>query len=185
MNRKRVFIKRLLSLLFTCVFMASISIDVYAYKTTGYIWNSSNINYYYDNYNTSRGQAFFAEGVTAWNNANVDATISFSSGSGFCITEVSNSSVQWDGITNLSLSWGYISTGTIVAINMAATTTWNDNGALKSVIVHEIGHVLGLGENGTTQTIMNAGTWGANSRYGGYSLTTPQSDDKNGINAIY
>jgi hypothetical protein len=32
---------------------------------------------------------------------------------------------------------------------------------------------------------MNAYTWGTNSRYGGYGLTTPQTDDINGANSIY
>ena len=40
-----------------------------------------------------------------------------------------------------------------------------------------------------TATIMNPYTWGSQSRYGvgegGYGVTTPQTDDKNGINYLY
>jgi hypothetical protein len=32
---------------------------------------------------------------------------------------------------------------------------------------------------------MNPATFGTNSRYGTYGLTTPQTDDSNGIKAIY
>jgi hypothetical protein len=37
----------------------------------------------------------------------------------------------------------------------------------------------------TIKTIMNGYTFGINSRYGGYGLTTPQTDDVNGVNFIY
>jgi hypothetical protein len=32
---------------------------------------------------------------------------------------------------------------------------------------------------------MNGYTFGTNSRYGGYGLTVPQTDDVNGVNAKY
>jgi hypothetical protein len=48
-----------------------------------------------------------------------------------------------------------------------------------------MGHVFGLGDNGKTKTIMNGYTFGTNSRYGGYGLTVPQTDDVNGVNAKY
>ena len=72
-----------------------------------------------------------------------------------------------------------------MSLNTAYTNTWSSAGARKSVAVHEFGHVFGLDENGSTKTIMNAFTWGSNSRYGSYGLTTPQSDDKSGVNSIY
>ncbi|MFL0195861.1 matrixin family metalloprotease [Clostridium sp. WILCCON 0269] len=66
-------------------------------------------------------------------------------------------SVSWDGLISATASGGYY-TSVIISLNMSATNTWNSDGALKSVAVHEFGHGLGLNENGTTKTIMNAYT---------------------------
>lgn len=95
--------------------------------------------------------------------------------------------VDWDGLTQTSYSSAsphYVVSQTLI-LNKAKTTTWNSDGALKSVVVHEMGHVFGLKDNGKTRTIMNGYTFGANSRYGGYGLTVPQTDDVNGVNAKY
>jgi hypothetical protein len=50
--------------------------------------------------------------------------------------------------------------------------------------VHEFVHALGLGHV-QGAVIMNPATWGQNSRYETYNLTTPQNDDLNGINTLY
>lgn len=95
--------------------------------------------------------------------------------------------VDWDGLTQTrynSKSPYYVVSQTLT-LNMAKTSTWNNNGALKSVVVHEMGHVFGLNDNKTTKTIMNGYTFGTNSRYGRYGLTVPQTDDVKGVNAKY
>ena len=67
----------------------------------------------------------------------------------------------------------------------SARESWEDNGALLSVALHEFGHAFGLDDNGTTKTIMNEYTYGYNSRYDTYRLNRTQNDDVNGVNKIY
>jgi len=95
--------------------------------------------------------------------------------------------VTWDGVTNTNYSntYPYYINSQRVTINRAYTNTWNNDGALKSVVVHEMGHVFGLDDYGHNKTIMNGYTFGTNSRYGTYGLTVPQTDDINGVNAKY
>lgn len=71
-----------------------------------------------------------------------------------------------------------------VTLNTLSDWTWIDDGALLSVSVHEFGHALGL-NHVQDEVIMNPITWGLDSRYGTYELTTHQSDDLNGVNALY
>lgn len=153
-----------------------IPINTYAYKYIGYKWNSNSIKYYYTN-------SIFASGAQAW--GGLDATLSYSSTYYGIICEVvSAPNAPWDGISYVAHDRLNIQSVTM-NINSAATKTWQCPNALKSVVAHEFGHALGLDENGTTCTIMNSQTFGPSSRYGEYRLTTPQTDDKKGINIIY
>ena len=70
-------------------------------------------------------------------------------------------------------------------INTGIKETWNNDGALQSVAVHEFGHCLGLADNNSTRTIMNGYTFGTGSRYEGYGIILPTTDDENGINNLY
>jgi hypothetical protein len=73
-----------------------------------------------------------------------------------------------------------------IYLNRAQSKTWNDTGALQSVAVHEFGHILGLADMyDGSKCIMNAYTWGDNSRYGTYRLTKPQDDDIDGVQSLY
>lgn len=167
-------IKKMVALI--CIFSLMISLNVHAYNYTGYRWEKTSIQYYYTN-------SIFATGAAAW--SGLDAKLSY--GSTYydinCYT-VSSPNAAWDGISYIGHDMLHINSVTI-NINTAASKTWNNSNAVKSVVAHEFGHALGLDENGSTRTIMNDHTWGTNSRYETYKLTTPQSDDKTGINAIY
>lgn len=174
--------KLLTSLLFSFILVMGFVTTAYAYNTVGYTWSSSSINYYYDNYNSSRGKSFIGTGASTWNSTDVTFTNN-ASYNVYC-TEVSNSKVSWDGLTSYSYSGNRFTSETL-QLNMAITSTWNSDGALKSVAVHEFGHALGLDHVTNGKVIMNPYTWGTNSRYGDFGLTTPQTDDKNGANDLY
>ncbi len=165
-------------------------ISVTAFQLSGFRHKGSKIYYYYDNWVGARAMSYFTQGASAWKSKTTVATInSYTSNTSNSYNVymyagyVSN--VPWDGLTQTTYypSTGYIASQT-VTINMSASS-WNDDGALKSVVVHEMGHVFGLDDNGKTKTIMNGYTYGTNSRYGDFGLTTPQTDDVNGVIAIY
>lgn len=157
---------------------------IWAYHYLGSKWPSSSIKYNYDN-QTSSGyvQTFFGSAANVWSKS--DVTIR-KSGSGndviYCI-QVSEPKESWDGISSNYKKNGIISYS-LIEINKAITKTWNNQGALKSVVVHEFGHTLGL-DHTNGAVIMNPYTWGSKSRYGEYGVTVPASDDIKGINALY
>lgn len=172
--------------------LISIPLSTYAYATLVFRHRNPNIYYYYDNWTDPRGVSFFSSGASAWRAKTTEAQIlhySNNPGSGFNVyMSVGNiSEVTWDGVTNTnySTSYPYYVNSQTVTINRAYTSTWNNDGALQSVVVHEMGHVFGLADYGNSRTIMNGYTFGTNSRYGTYGLTVPQADDVNGVNAKY
>jgi hypothetical protein len=177
--------KTIFSVILIAFLLVSSSTSAYAYNLCGYEWSSSSIKYYYDSYPSTRFKTYIGLGASAWNSTSMHASLTNQYPNGAYCAETSNPNATWDGISYVS--WdanGYVTSASIV-LNTAVTQTWNNDAALKSVAVHEFGHILSLDENGTSQYIMNDCTWGAYSRYGTYKLTTPQSMDVTGVNQIY
>lgn len=171
----------LISLTISIIMLLSSTLPVYGYNLIGYKWSTNSATYYYDNYNSSRGKTYFKEGATAWNSTDFTFSMgSYSSRNIFC--SETNVEAQWDAISTTTYNGAYFVSGTLL-VN-TTSRTWNNDGALKSAIVHEFGHCLGLDEYDAV-VIMNSCTWGDNSRYETYKLTTPQSDDKKGVNYLY
>lgn len=165
-----------------------ISTSAGAYQLTGYRQWNSKIYYYYDNWIGTKAQYAFDSAAAAWRTKTTKATIEHCSanpntGYDVYVLVDDQPNVAWDAKTSGPTIGTYYD-GLMVTFN-TAKPTWNDSGALKSAAVHELGHIFGLNENGTTKTIMNYKTYGENSRYETYRLTTPQTDDVNGVNAIY
>ncbi|MCH5275932.1 MAG: matrixin family metalloprotease [Lachnospiraceae bacterium] len=175
--------KPLIALVVLCVLFLGISITTYAYYTSGYIWPSSTISYYYESYNSLRGKTYFQIGANGWTGTDVNFVSGTAGNHNILCTETNQPKVGWDAITAITVNGKYYTSNTI-QINTALTQTYNDDGALRSVIIHEFGHCLGLGDSGDA-VIMNGYTWGDGSRYGYYRITTIQADDKNGANALY
>lgn len=182
MKCKRTLSGILSVLLLLCVLDVSAS----AYKLIGLKWSSSTINYYYDNFVAADAKNAVAVGSSNWNQAGIDATLRFS-GNPMCVycADVNKPDVEWDGMT-LSRYNENTNRFTYQALHLnSAKKTWNVRGALNSVSSHEFGHVFGLNDNGTTQTLMNGYTWGPNSRWEGYGISAPTRDDINGVNSLY
>lgn len=185
---KRNSTKVIVAIVLAITLLTSLSVTVYAYSLNPYRHKNSKIYYYYDNWVGSRAISFFnwSQLLEIKNYWSTNTALFSNPGTGYNVYMSAGniSGVGWDGLTQTSYQSGYVVSQT-VTLNMSKTSTWNNDGALKSVVVHEMGHVFGLKDNGTTKTIMNGYTFGTNSRYGGYRLTVPQTDDVNGVNAKY
>ena len=183
MKKKKTLFIMLCSMIMSMCFGTNVS----AFYWTRYRWSSSSIQYYYDNWIGSKARSALYNGASAWRATNADATINESPSSSRVYCYVLNDPTgDWDGVTECVMdpSTHYFVSQELI-LNTGFTETWNNDKALQSVVVHEMGHVFGLDENGFSRTIMNEYTWGDYSRYGTYSLTTPQSDDIAGVNSIY
>ena len=158
---------------------------VHAYNVFWCRWENSTVYYYYDNYNSSRGKFYIDIGADGWDSTDINFASDTAGNYNIYYGETNNPNVAWEGITDYTVTIGYIEGSATIQINMAQTKTWNDDGALQWVAIHEFGYALSLAHAENARAIMNPYTWGENSRYGDFGITTIQADDVNGANSLY
>lgn len=124
-------------------------------------------------------------GAYAWSASAAPVVISSTSSAGYMINayDVDNSSVSWDGLTSYTWYTGsdgrkYFNFSPNLRLNNHYTKNYSAS-TIKGLAAHEFGHALGLDDRSSGCEIMNGSTA---SRCG---LSTPQTDDINGIKALY
>lgn len=163
------------------------TLTAFAYSLEGGSWNSINPLYVCITETAGPGgsdgtEAIWYDGLGAWFATSTPFGYSTTcSSNNVGLNDVYYSAVAWDGTHDhspghgsnpYSFGWG--------TLNWYYVHTYSSNAA-QSVAAHELGHIVGLAHS-TGAKIMNSST---SSRYYTHGVYTPQTDDVNGVNAIY
>lgn len=154
-----------------------------AYKVFGDCkFSSASITYaQHSNYATASKNA-----IAAWNGTATPIYFSaVSSGYMFSIISQDNGDNGYDGYTYRTCgSNGHYATSPVSAYNTYYTVNYNST-ARKQLMVHEIGHALGLAHSGTATCSGQPIMYPSSSRYFTCGHQNPQPDDVNGVNSLY
>jgi hypothetical protein len=132
--------------------------------------------------------------VSAWNSAGTPVTITqVSSGANIGVADGNFGNVEFDGITQdgngnappACGGSGFWAGGVFTWWNRYFTNSYS-TAKRKSVMVHELGHALGLAHNQAyTCANMPIMKYDTATRYDTCGITTPNTDDINGVTGLY
>lgn len=152
--------------------------SAYAYYNGGYPSASYELDFGYSRYNSTWTDRI-AAAVTSWNLTSTPVAIN-NNGNSSNKVYVASYSDTWYGSYTPSTNW--LGNVTSFNIKLNSRTIGNDatnwNNYVESVMVHELGHSLSLGD-------LNSGTSIMNENRNRNTMYKPQTDDINGVNAYY
>lgn len=156
-----------------------------AYATLGCRWTSTNI--VWTNASSTPYLSTATNAVDAW--ASAVSVVSLSAvppeySYNIRLYDVNQGLTGTDGATAYSCTAGYF-TGIVYSyVNTYYTDSYSATGR-KQVMVHEVGHALGLDHSGTTTCSGQPIMYYSSDRYFTCNHVNPQADDITGINYIY
>ncbi len=156
-----------------------------AYAPEGCRWTSTNI--VWTNDSSTAYKSATTNAVAAWTSA--VSVISLSAvppeySYNIRLFDLNQGAINIDGSTGYYCSSGYFTSVTQSSFNTYYTDNYSADGR-KQVMVHEVGHALGIGHTGTSTCSGQPIMYLSSARYFTCNHVNPQTDDIAGINYIY
>lgn len=155
-----------------------------AWTTWGCKWNHKNITYWAPSPLVS--YPAWTNAASSWSGLDAKFVYASSTYDVYATNENRGNTVTWSGVTRKKgtvqstpacSSSGYMTSGQVeVVLNWSVVSSYTA-AKRQGVAAHELGHAFGLGHVTTKSILM----YGTDER----TVTTPQSDDKAGVNALY
>jgi hypothetical protein len=171
--------------------------NAFAYNLFGGRWPNqphrgccAQLSLYYSSGLKSYDKTGWQNGQNAWNasSANIVYLTTTDTSNPIYLQDGYYNNVSWDGVTylypcnsctystaNVVMNWYF--TGRYSSVGSYST------GEIQSVAAHELGHLLGLAHNNLSSCVLMNGF--TDQRWVQCQIKTPQSDDANGVNALY
>lgn len=155
----------------------------YAWASEGCKWSSATVYYTNDLKSTSSYHSLVGTAASDWT-ATPTPIYVYEGGPNWDIAAYNEGNSGYDGTTSWSCNSSHHFTNVLSYWNTYLTNGYSTNGRVQ-VMVHEMGHGLGLAHAGSSSCSGQPIMYYSSDRYFVCNHIRPQTDDINGINALY